>query len=382
VLTPAEDTLTVGSAITVVGYGKTETDTAQNPNSLRREVARVIQSITTNQFIYDQTDLKGACEGDSGGPALVTVAGGLRVGGTTSFGDPNCTQEGASVRVSALNAFIQGFINAVPKTLSCDDCALAVVGPGNACVNQSITCGQSTSSCGQFVACAQACPNDTCVTQCRQKNSAGAAAYDAIVACQCGGICMTPCASNAVCGGSGGLTGSSGSSGSTSGSGGNGGSGSSGAAGASGSTGSTGVAGTSGSSFECPDFTDPRPLCQTCMQGSCCAQLTACAGDTDCTACRIESSSPSCAVNVAFTQVTQCLASCAGSPCTGTGTDAGSPSSQTGGSSTGTPAAGKSGCSCDVAPASGHGFGLGTLLALALVASRSRRASRSHVRRG
>jgi MYXO-CTERM domain-containing protein len=386
VLTPAEDTLTVGSGITVVGFGKTENDTAQNPNAQRLEVTRVIQSITANQFIYSQTDSKGACQGDSGGPALVSTPGGLRVGGTTSFGDPNCTMEGASVRVSALNAFIQGFINAVPQTLSCDDCALAAVGPGNACVNQSITCGQSTSSCGKFVACAQACGTDSCVTQCRRTNAAGATAYDAIVTCQCGGMCTTPCAANTVCAGSGGLTGAGGAGGSSGGAAGS--AGSSGTAGASGTTGSGGssgaAGGTSGSSFECQDFTDTRPLCQSCMQGSCCAQLTACAGDTDCTACRIESSSPSCATNVAFTKLTQCLASCQNAPCSGAGAapDGGSASSPTGGSSTGPAAAGKSGCSCDVGPAPGGGLGLGTLFALGLVASRSRRASRSRVRRG
>ena len=60
------DKLAVGSPIMVVGFGKTETNAM---NSTRMQVARTIQSITSNQFIYDQTDMKGACQADSGGPA-------------------------------------------------------------------------------------------------------------------------------------------------------------------------------------------------------------------------------------------------------------------------------------------------------------------------
>jgi hypothetical protein len=299
-LAPADDKLTTGSSITVVGFGKTQTNTM---NSQRREVDRVIQSIATNQFVYDQTDLKGACEGDSGGPALVTTAAGLRVAGVTSFGDPDCTMVGASVRVSPAAAFIQSFIDAVPKTVSCDDCTLASVGPGNACVDASAACGPPSSDCAKFAACAGGCQSGACVTQCGQSFPAGATAYDKVLSCQCD-ACAGPCSSSMGCVGRLPTTGS---------------------AGAPGVTGTgTGTGGAGGTS-------------------------------------------------VVVTGVGGSLGA-AGSSTGGAGGAGGA-----GGSTPGVTAApgGKSGCGCDLGSPSGPRSGAGALFALALVAKRSRRRSRS-----
>jgi hypothetical protein len=371
VLAPTDDKLVAGSPITVVGYGKTETN---SNNSQRRKVDRVVQSITANQFIYDQTDLKGACQGDSGGPAFFATAPGARVAGITSFGDPDCTKVGASVRVSALSAFVQSFISAAPKTLSCDDCSSASVGPGNACADLSIACSQSTSSCRKFVTCADACSSAACVTQCRHSFASGATAYDAIVACQCGGMCATACATNAVCKASGTGTGGAGTGGMS-------GTGAAGAGGAgtggmSGTGGGTGAAGTSGSPFTCDEFTDPQPACASCRQGSCCTQSQACAADGTCSACLVDASSSACRLNAAFIHVAQCLASCPGTPCARSSTiDAGTTGSA------GTGPTGKSGCSCDVSPLPARGSVWTALFALAFVVSRSSsRSSRARRR--
>src|SRR5262249_37760208 len=149
------------------------------------------------------------CQGDSGGPALVSTPAGLRVAGVTSFGDPDCTKLGASVRVSPVfTSFVQAVINAAPPKLSCADCALASVGPGNACVDESVACAPSTSPCARYPACAEACSNQTCVGNCQRANPSGVTAFDAIVNCQCGGMCATVCASNPNCGGSSGAAGS------------------------------------------------------------------------------------------------------------------------------------------------------------------------------
>jgi hypothetical protein len=359
ILAPADDKLVAGSPITVVGYGRTETNTN---NSVRRKVDRVIQSLTANQFIYDQTDLKGACQGDSGGPAFFMAPGGPRVAGITSFGDPDCTMVGASVRVSALSAFVQSFINAAPQTLSCDECALAVVGPGNACVNQSVACGPATSSCGRFLTCAGNCTNNSCITQCRQSFTAGATAYDAIVSCQCGGACAAACAASAGCPAGG--TGSAGSGGT-----GAAGAGGTGAAGAGAAgIGGTGTAG-SGSQFTCDQFTDPdsRPACTTCLQGSCCTEAQACAANATCSSCLVSPSSSACRLNAPYTHIAQCLASCPNAPCSNASSDGGAGA---GGSA-------KTGCSCDVGPLPGRGSAWTALLALALVLSRSSRGRRA-----
>jgi V8-like Glu-specific endopeptidase len=337
----SEDQLTVGSGITVVGFGKTTTNAM---NTTRYEVDRTIQTITTNQFIYDQTDGKGACEGDSGGPALATTPSGTRVAGITSFGDPTCTMEGASVRISPVySTFIQPFIKAAPTTLSCSDCALAIVAPGNACVSESAACATQSSACGKFLTCAMSCTNSGCIGQCQSANPSGATAYEAVANCQCGGACQAICATSQQCGG------------------------------------------TSGGSLMCSDFTDSRPACQSCIQNSCCNQRIACANDPTCSSCLVEATSQACRLNSAFAGITQCMANCSGQPCSSTSTsNGGSTSSGPGAGGMIAQQGGKSGCSY-ADPAPGPNAALAALLALAFAAARSRsvkaRAVRARPRR-
>ena len=357
-LTPTEDKLAVGTTVTVVGFGKTDANTM---NTTRYEVDRQITSINANQFIYSQTDGKGACEGDSGGPALVDTPDGRRVAGITSFGDPNCTQEGASVRVSpVVTTFVQSFVNCAPTRLSCNDCALASVGPSNACVNQSIACANNLSACGQFLGCVDRCTTQACVAQCKSANPSGSSAYAAVVSCQCN-ACTASCATSTACGGSG-----------------------NGAAAivppmcpGGGGTGSAGTSGAAGSgSFVCSDFTDPRPACQSCLQNTCCSQAKACANDAACSSCLVQASSPACRLNAAFASITQCLATCSGAPCSTSATagTTGTVSSGSGGTTGQT--GGKSGCGCALDPGPGAGAGFVALLALGFGFARPRRRTR------
>jgi MYXO-CTERM domain-containing protein len=361
-LAPAEDKLAVGTTVTVVGFGKTD---ASSMNSTRFEVDRQIQSINANQFIYSQTDGKGACEGDSGGPALVDTPNGRRVAGITSFGDPNCTMEGASVRISPVVAtFVQGFINCAPTRLSCNDCALASVGPSNPCVNQSIACASGSSACGLFLGCVDKCTTQACVSQCQSANPSGSRAYAAVVSCQCN-ACTASCATSMACGGTGNgaaaivpatCTGT----GTTTGTG----------------TGGTGTTGAGGSgSFACSDFTDPRPACQSCLQNTCCSQSQACAADSTCSSCLVQASSPACRLNAAFASITQCLATCSGQPCSGAANAGMAGTVTTGGGGTTGQTGGNSGCALDPGPNASLGFV--TLLALAFAFTR-RRANQAH----
>jgi secreted trypsin-like serine protease len=392
-ITPAEDKLAVGTALTVIGFGKTS---ANDNNSQRFEVTRSIASITSQQFIYSQTDNKGACEGDSGGPVIVQTADGARVAGVTSFGDPNCDMEGASVRVSPMSAFIAGFIASAPQTLSCDECSLASVGPGNACINQGIICGESTSPCGKFLACAGTCTTSACINQCASSNAQGASQYNAVVDCQCGGACQTACSKYQACGGTqtdpgppastfhptcGSLTtgagGAAGASGTAGASGGTAGA-SGGTAGASGTAGVSGGSAGAGSAGGC-GLTDPRAACESCVEDTCCTQASACAADASCALC-LKTPTSACGTSFAYNQLMTCFNSCAGTPCagsnptTGTAGGAGNGTSGGGGEATGSSgsAGGKSGCGCDVSPTPGRSSGLALLIALGLVVSRSR----------
>jgi MYXO-CTERM domain-containing protein len=366
-LGPTEDKLTVGSTVTVIGFGKTETNAM---NSQRREVDRTIQSITANEFLYDQMDMKGACQGDSGGPAIVNTPNGLRVAGVTSFGDPDCTKVGASVRVSpVVTSFVQNFIAGAPAKLSCQECSIAAVGPGNACVTQSAACAVTASACGRFITCLQACTTNNCATQCKQSNAQGANAYAAVVACQCSGMCAQACAGNANCQ----AVGATGAAGANGGAGTGGGAGNGGGAGTGGAgTTGTGVAGSSGMSFACADLTDPVPACQTCRQTSCCNQGLACAADATCSACVVEASSSACRLNVAFGKLTQCLAGCSGDPCAGGGSATGTAgTTATGAAGSTGQTGGNSGCGCDVSPVPGPSAAVLLLAAVALAAARS-----------
>jgi hypothetical protein len=369
-MTPAEDKLALGTSVTVIGFGKTLTNSM---NSSRFEVARSIDMLTANQFQYSQTDDKGACEGDSGGPAIVQTADGARVAGITSFGDPTCTMVGASVRISPVASFITSFIASAPKTLTCDECSLASVGPGNACINQSTICGTRNSPCDVFLSCASACTTSACVNQCSSTNAQGAAQYNAVVSCQCGGMCQTACANLQSCGGTQAdpapvtpgpgpscaafmATGVGGSGGVV------------GGTGVAGSSGGTGAAG-SGSANKC-GLTDPRAACAACIDDTCCTEASVCGSDVSCSSCLSNPTAAGCSDSFAFKQLNACLATCSGAPCSGaspttTGAaGAGGTTGETGG---------KSGCGCDLGPVSGRASGLGMLLALALVASRARR---------
>jgi hypothetical protein len=117
ILEPADDTLAVGSILTLVGYGVTETG-AQS--SVRRTVDRPIETLTSQLLSYAQNDMKGQCNGDSGGPALTRVAGAERVAGVMVFSqdipslDLYCRLNATSVRVSAFASFVHSVVGVTP----------------------------------------------------------------------------------------------------------------------------------------------------------------------------------------------------------------------------------------------------------------------------
>ncbi len=272
-ITAAEDTLAVGSAFTLVGYGETDTNM---DNSQRRKVDRTVETLSTRQFQYNQTDLKGACSGDSGGPALVTTPNGVRVVGVTSYGDTACKSIGVSVRVSPLSAFIQSFISGAPLVLSCEECTAAAVSPTNACIDQANACGSAATACGQFLGCADACTTSSCVASCKNRFAAGATAYDNLAKCQCTS-CATPCATSTAC--------------------------------------APYLKGTTPPvTTACGGLTDSRPVCAACITNTCCAEATACANDPICASCLTQSAS-GCRIDTAFTKLNACKVTCAGTPC-------------------------------------------------------------------
>lgn len=248
-ITAAQDNLGPGSTVDFVGYGVTSISGAGQFNSLRYHVQGELDQVTSSYVHYNQSNSgqyangAGPCSGDSGGPALYTVAGvGEVVAAVTSRGDQNCNQEGFSSRVSNVLDWINTCINggdcAMGGGVTCDQCAGTETDTGGACASVWNAC-LNNNACLAFVECLQPCQTQACVDQCAQDNPNGIDGYAATLECLCTTGCVTECADAGFCQG-----------------------------------------GQPSCGFQSPDTT-----CQTCLENSCCAQGSTCAADPVCTDC-------------------------------------------------------------------------------------------------
>jgi Trypsin len=170
-LTAAQDHLQAGAPVTLVGFGD-----AEMPDSFGfRRVTQKVVAWLNPQFIgFDQTDGHGLCEGDSGGPVLVSLDGAAAVAGVASFaggaaGSP-CGGGSTTIRVGAHAAFIARAAQAIPPTLDCASCTLAELAPGNAC-GPGTDC---TGSCADHLRCMDACTDLPCLVACQATPAASA----------------------------------------------------------------------------------------------------------------------------------------------------------------------------------------------------------------
>ena len=84
----ASHTFKKGESITLAGYGIDSKDNSDSAGTLRQVDVTVAEPVWgTTEILFDQTNGKGACHGDSGGPAYVKNADGtLALFGVTSRG--------------------------------------------------------------------------------------------------------------------------------------------------------------------------------------------------------------------------------------------------------------------------------------------------------
>lgn len=172
-----------GTATTQVGYGISNVN---DQNSAGVEFAvnnKVVASCgdvqdDANLICFDQTDGKGQCNGDSGGPAFDDQ--GIVIG-VVSFGDQNCTQFGADTRPSQTAAFIKANVPQLQDgtcdsdgvcNLSCSsdpDCNGVMPPPNNP------VCGNGVKETGEQ--CDHGSKNgtsgDTCSATCKTVNVGG-----------------------------------------------------------------------------------------------------------------------------------------------------------------------------------------------------------------
>ena len=105
----------LGVTLTQVGFGATAVGGTgqvgvEHVVMVTTETCSDVGASDANLLCWSQTDGKGKCEGDSGGPSFLTINGVLTQVGETSFGDggsgTSCSEFGTDTRIDAEKAFI------------------------------------------------------------------------------------------------------------------------------------------------------------------------------------------------------------------------------------------------------------------------------------
>ncbi|MDG0814888.1 S1 family peptidase [Bdellovibrio svalbardensis] len=107
-LLPNDSLLKPKLTVTLAGYGLNDGITKATDNQLRKVDVILGQSFGDTEIILDQSNGKGACHGDSGGPAFVTIKGSLFLWGVISrgLGDDNCNSNGVYTKINSQHEFI------------------------------------------------------------------------------------------------------------------------------------------------------------------------------------------------------------------------------------------------------------------------------------
>jgi secreted trypsin-like serine protease len=106
------DSSMVGQSVQLVGYGVTSgTDTMGTSAGTRRQTTTQLAGVD-DLLINFNDPAHLTCEGDSGGPAFMTLGGQQVIVGITSFGDRGCMQFGYDTRVDKFaDSFVQPYID-------------------------------------------------------------------------------------------------------------------------------------------------------------------------------------------------------------------------------------------------------------------------------
>src|SRR5262249_6612340 len=92
--------------VVLAGFGITNSGTHAGAGVLRATQVRIAdESFGKTEVLLDQTDGRGACHGDSGGPAYLQQGSSLLLWGVTSRGYPNrapddCVHESVYTKIS------------------------------------------------------------------------------------------------------------------------------------------------------------------------------------------------------------------------------------------------------------------------------------------
>ncbi|MBK9032212.1 MAG: trypsin-like serine protease [Myxococcales bacterium] len=212
----------VGIGVTMVGYGVTSRQATQSAG-----VERVVEQTSvscafggqsdTDLLCFNQTNGKGKCEGDSGGPSFATIAGQQVQIGVTSFGDQNCAQFGADTRTDAETAFLLEHVpelqcgadgvcaascgqGALPADPDCGCDADHPCGEGHTCfVDVCIVDPFAAGGVGSACTSADECESGTCATTSSEQLCTFACSPGAADACPDGFTCRDVAGGDGVC---------------------------------------------------------------------------------------------------------------------------------------------------------------------------------------
>lgn len=113
-----ESVLKPGAKVTLAGYGLIETDgvNTKSDEKLRKVDVEIVEDFGKYEVLLDQTQGKGACHGDSGGPAFIELNGTQYVWGVTSRGAgkngvDDCSLVSVYTKIKAESEFITKALN-------------------------------------------------------------------------------------------------------------------------------------------------------------------------------------------------------------------------------------------------------------------------------
>lgn len=156
-LATAPDSITTGTTMDNVGFGRTTRPPATaDGNSKRHMVSASITKISQLLLGYDTSE-QGACQGDSGGPWLVGDGTSMRVVGIDSYGNTTCDGIAYAGRVQAGQDFFAAELGDTPPD-KCTLCTTLVQSSGGKCATAK---NDDLTSCICSDACATECSGTT-----------------------------------------------------------------------------------------------------------------------------------------------------------------------------------------------------------------------------
>jgi Trypsin len=148
-----------GLAVTQVGYGETGVEAGATVGTLydvgqTTTACESLVGVSDTMFLcFNQSNGKGKCEGDSGGPSFAQIGGQTFEVGVTSFGDPNCAMYGADTRTDFEKSFLTLVIPSLDTCSTDSDCGSGFECFDMACILDPYSPMGLGSSCGSGADC-------------------------------------------------------------------------------------------------------------------------------------------------------------------------------------------------------------------------------------